>query len=108
MQKTILLYLIHSQLVCLAKCERCKFINNCIRLSKAESEYICHVISTTLKVVLIIESFIIKQLVDNKKLMKININHKTKIMNLKRIFGALLTALGIGSYLYGYICWNIR
>jgi hypothetical protein len=76
------------------------FINNCIRLSKA-IEYICHVISTTLKGGSNnLESFIIKQLVDNKKLMKININHKTKIMNLKRIFGALLTALGIGGLIY--------
>jgi hypothetical protein len=49
------------------------FINNCIRLSKAD-QYICHVISTTLKGGSNnLESFIIKQLVDNKKLMKINI-----------------------------------
>jgi hypothetical protein len=48
------------------------FINNCIRLSKAD--HICHVISTTLKGGSNnLESFIIKQLVDNKKLMKINI-----------------------------------
>ncbi len=78
MQKTILLDLIHSQPVLPNKaCERCKFYQQLYKTFKSESEYICHVISTTLKGGSNnLESFIIKQLVDNNKLMEININHK--------------------------------